>query len=309
MKIFDARQIETLVDYSELISGLETVFKTDPDVPERSHYILNPDHHESASLLLMPAWTREYIGVKIAAIFPSNVKKGKPAVAATYLLSRGDTGESLAMMDGTALTRIRTAATSALASKFLSRDDASSLLMVGAGALAAPLVRAHCLVRDIMQIRVWNRSSDRVTELKQELELDFDVVSDLDGAVRNSDIICCATLSNMALVKGTHVKDGTHVDLVGAYTPSMRESDSRLINKASVFVDTRTGAQQEAGDLILAASESKWSFDQIQAELSQLCSGARAGRISDKEITVFKSVGASIEDLVVATLVYRASLE
>lgn len=299
-------QISAHLPYPDLVSALKKAFADNPDVPARQHLKVRQSSGKDATLLLMPAWNDQFVGVKIASVFPGNVDLGKPVVEATYLLKSGVTGEMLALLDGSALTTIRTAATSALASSYLSRTDSKTLLMVGAGALAAPLIQAHSAVRSFEKVIVWNRTSDRVDRLRTELadKYDFEYTSNLNSAVEQADVISCATLSYESLVKGRHINPGTHVDLVGAYLSNMRETDADLIGRASVHVDTRIGARLEAGDLIQAEKEGQWTFDLVKSELSELCAGLKPGRTSPDEITVFKSVGYSLEDLVAAVLAY-----
>ncbi len=295
-------EIQVRLPYPDLVLALKKAFAENPLVPARQHLSVKQGSGKDATLLLMPAWNSEFIGVKVATVFPDNVEKGKPVVTASYLLKNGSTGELLAILDGSALTTIRTAATSALASSYLSRPDSKTLLVVGAGALAAPLILAHLSVRTFEHIMVWNRSEGRMKGLKAELsgKCEVEFVHDLDRAVPLADVISCATLSMVPLVKGALVKPGSHIDLVGAYLPTMRETDSDLIARASVHVDTRIGAHLEAGDLIQAVREGRWSFEMIQSELSELCSESVPGRTSEREITLFKSVGYSLEDLVAA---------
>jgi ornithine cyclodeaminase/alanine dehydrogenase-like protein (mu-crystallin family) len=307
MIILNEKDLYSTLGYSALIEELRIAFALNPALPNRQHLLVPQDDTTDATLLLMPAWDDRFLGVKIATVFPGNVSLGKPAVEATYLLKSGTTGELLAIMDGSALTKIRTAAASALASTFLSRQDSKTLLMVGAGALAAPLILAHSAVRDLDRVLVYNRTKSRADALIDQLkdQIDVQYVSDLDAAVPSADIISCATLSSTPLIKGHLVSAGTHVDLVGAYSPTMRESDTHLIERSRVFVDTRIGAIHEAGDLVLAETESAWRMSMIVAELSELCGGTVGGRAHGDEITVFKSVGASLEDLVAASLAYR----
>lgn len=253
----------------------------------------------------MPAWNAHFTGVKTATIHPSNGNLGLPSVHGAYLLKDTATGQDLAFMDGTLLTRLRTAAASALASQFLSRPDSSTLLMVGAGSLASHLIRAHSVVRPIRRVLIWNRSMDAVQRLTEQLEMPIEPVSDLDGAVAQADIISCATLSTTSLVRGELLRNGTHLDLVGAYRPDMRESDAQAVLSSQVFVDTHDGARHEAGDLIRAAAETDWSFDQVRCDLAGLCSGRAPGRTDPEAITLFKSVGASLEDLIAAGLAWE----
>ena len=300
----DGVTLATLLPADQLIRALKEGFASAPEQPERTHLDLDGIPVDKATLLLMPAWNERFIGVKTATIFPTNVDRGIPSVFASYLLKDALTGKDLAVLDGTVLTRLRTAAASALASSFLSRPEASSLLMIGAGSLAAPLIRAHAALRPLSRIMVWNRSIERVQQLRAELDMDIEPVRDLGEACGQADIISSATLSTTPLILGEWVLPGTHIDLVGAYRSDMRESDTYLIRKADVFVDTHPGSRQEAGDLMCAAADGGWSFESVVADLATLCREEHPGRTRADAITVFKSVGASLEDLVAAGLAW-----
>jgi ornithine cyclodeaminase len=202
----------------------------------------------------------------------------------------------------------RTASASALAADYLARKDASRLLIIGAGALAPFLARAHAAVRPIGKVAVWNRTAANAEKVAEGLRVDgFDaeVVRDLDRAVPEADIVTAATISTVPLVKGARLRPGTHVDLVGAFTPAMRESDETAIMRSQVYVDTRFGAIREAGDVVQAIAEGALRVEDIRGDLFELARGRAPGRGSDEEITLFKSVGAAIEDLAAATAVYR----
>lgn len=298
--------ISRLLDPTSLVSALRDVFAHQGEAPSRAHYTLDrrtgtdPD-----TLLLMPAWNSRYLGVKVATIHPGNGRRSLPAVHATYLLKDVETGQDLAFLDGQSLTRLRTAAASALASSFLSRQDATTLLMIGAGALAAPLIEAHMAVRPIHRVLVWNRSPERINTLERLVECPVERVTDLNSAVAEADIISCATLSVQPLFEGSHIAPGTHIDLVGAYRPDMRESDATTVMRSRVFVDTYAGAWEEAGDLIQAVHDGEWSMALIESDLAGLCRGTHSGRQDYDDITLFKSVGASLEDLAAAILAWE----
>jgi len=256
----------------------------------------------------MPAWTEEFLGCKLVTVFPGNAELQKPSVFGTYLLMSGRTGEPLAVIDGRSLTAWRTAAASALAAKYLAREDAAHLVMVGAGALAPHLVRAHTSVRPIRRVSLWNRTRQRAEALAFPLVWDgFDasVGDDLERLVREADIVCCATLSKLPLVRGQWLKAGAHVDLVGSFRPDMREADDDALRHARIFVDTRV-ALQEAGDLVDPIRRGIIGTADIQGDLFDLCRGKIAGRTSAEEITLFKSVGTALEDFAAAMQLWRS---
>ena len=220
----------------------------------------------------------------------------------------GASGEPFAIIDGQTLTAWRTAAASALAATFLARDDASHLVMVGAGALAPHLIRAHASVRPITRVTLWNRNRGKAEELAVRLasdRLDISVTDDLATAAPSADIISCATLARDPLVLGEWLKPGAHVDLVGGFAPTMREADDEAVRRASVYVDTRAGACKEAGDIVVPMQRGIIKDRDIRGDLFDLCRKQASGRHSRTEITLFKSVGSPIEDLAAAMLLWK----
>jgi ornithine cyclodeaminase len=211
-------------------------------------------------------------------------------------------------MDGTSLTRWRTACASALAASYLAREDAAHLVMVGAGALAPYLVRAHASVRPLKRVTLWNRNRGRAVQAAFALAvggIEVEVTDELEAAVREADIISCATLSTTPLVRGKWLKKGAHVDLVGGFTPKMREADDDAVKKSRVYVDTRAAALKEAGDIVQPLKKGVLKKTGVRADLFDLCRGKAKGRTKEGEITLFKSVGTAIEDLAAAMLVWR----
>jgi ornithine cyclodeaminase len=211
-------------------------------------------------------------------------------------------------MDATRLTAWRTGAASALAARYLAREDASHMTMIGAGALAPMMIRAHASVRPITHVTLWNRSQARAEETVASLadtNLSVEITDDLEAAVRRADIVSAATLSTEPLIRGAWLKPGAHVDCVGAYRADMRETDDEVLCRARLFVDTRPGAFGEAGDILLAIKSGAIGESAVLGDLYDLTRGKVAGRQSADEITMFKSVGASIEDLCAALSVYE----
>lgn len=318
MLTITADDVDRCLTPDGLVATLRTAFRQGAVQPVRHHHTVERPDGAASTLLLMPAWNDfnaagtsdgGHIGVKIVTVSPDNNQIGKPAVMGLYLLIDGKTGEPQALIDGQRLTLWRTACASALAASYLAREDASRLLVVGAGALAPFLARAHASVRPIRQIRIWNRTAAnaaRVAELLKAEGYEAAVADDLDEAVGWADVVSCATISSEPLVRGALLKPGTHVDLVGAFTPTMRESDDEAIRRARVYVDTRAGATKEAGDIVQAVSSGAMKPDDIVADLFELARGEKKGRESADEITLFKSVGAALEDLAAGIAVYRA---
>jgi len=308
MFVINAETVNHSLDFPTLIKALMRAFRQPYTSPNRSHVAV-PTPGQDATLLMMPAWhVGRYLGVKIATVFPDNAKVNRPSVYANYLLMDGRTGEPLAMIEGRALTLWRTAAASGLAASLLARKDSTKFLMIGAGGLAPYFIRCYASLFPLESVAIWNRTPQRAEQLAaslDQLSLDIQVVPNLAEAVAHADIITSATLSAQPLIQGQWLQPGAHVDLVGGYTPAMREADDVAIKRSRVYVDTLYGGLHEAGDIIQPIQKGVISQQQIQGDLFGLCSGKAEGRTTTEEITLFKSVGSAVEDLAAAMLVYE----
>jgi len=306
MRILGYSEVVAALDIPSLVEALRQMFRAGAEMPVRHHHTVKVPGGADATLLLMPAWQAgRHIGVKVVTVFPDNAKQQEPSVMGAYLLLDGKTGKPLALMDGPALTARRTAAASALAATYLARSDSQRLLMVGTGALAPHLIEAHASVRPIVNVLVWGRDAEKAARLAQRLNrrsLRVAATTDLANAVRGAHIICCATLSEAPLIQGHWLPLGVHLDLVGGFRPDMREADDECIRRARVFVDTRAGALKEAGDVVQPLQRGLLREDDIAGDLFDLARGGRAGRRYHDQITLFKSVGAALEDLAGARL-------
>lgn len=311
MLILNTEETRAALPWGALIDAVESMFAGRCVMPVRHHHDIEVPGEASATLLLMPAWVPgEYIGVKLVSVFPDNHRRGLPAIFGSYLLSSGKTGELLAVLDGGELTARRTAAASAVASRYLSDENAETMLMVGTGRLSLNLMEAHASVRPLHTFHIWGRNTSNAEKTAEEaraLGLNAMAVTDLERAARQADIISCATLSSEPLVRGAWMKPGAHLDLVGAFKPSMRESDDEAVRRARLFADTREGVLSEGGDIVQPIRDGIISAASIQGELSELVQGTVRGRTSDSEITLFKSVGAALEDLAGAILAYESA--
>jgi len=314
VKYLDAQALIDALPWPRLIDALDQIFAREVVEPVRHQHSIEVPGEPDATLLLKPAWiTGAYLGVKQVAVFPGNNARGEPALNSSYVLSCAKTGRPLLQLDANELTSRRTAAASALASRYLSRANSSTLLMMGAGRMARTLIQAHCAVRPIDTVYVWNRSrasADRLIDVLGAQSVNVKNCSDqeLPDVAGRADIISCATLATEAILHGEWLRPGTHIDLVGSFRADMRETDDETIRKATIFVDTRAGALAEAGDLIQPMENDVFKPQDVIAEFSQLCSGQHSGRSqlanSDEQITLFKSVGAAREDLAAAILAY-----
>ena len=314
LRVLNADDIAAALAYPALVEALRAAFASGIAAPVRHHHTV-PQPGRDATLLLMPAWTsapvaanERFLGCKIVTVFPDNAAAGQPSVHGNYLLMSGATGAPLALMDARALTAWRTAAASALAASYLARADAAHLVMIGAGALAPHLVRAHMAVRPIRRVTLWNRTHGHAVSLAFGLAVagvEVTIADDLAAAVADADIVSCATLATEPVLRGKWLKPGAHVDLVGGFTPKMREADNDAVKRARVYVDTRAGALKEAGDIVIPLRRGVIARKDIRGDLFELVSGKAKGRTSDRQITLFKSVGSAIEDLAAAVLVWR----
>jgi len=305
LRYFTAGDVHAALDYGSLVEALREEFAAGATAPVRASHAVTPGGDR---LLLMPAWDGVGLGVKIVTVFPRNRERGLASVAALYVLMDGTTGHPIALIDGEALTLRRTSATSALASSYLSRADARRLVIVGTGALAPYMAAAHCATRPIERISVWGRShaaAERTAATLASQGLPAKAVAHLNAALADADIVSCATTAREPIVRGALVRNGTHVDLVGAFTTEMRESDDDLVARAEIFVDTFAGALKEAGDLVQPMLLGVITRDRVRAELADLVSGRHPGRRTQDEVTLFKSVGTALEDLCAARLLAR----
>ncbi|CAH9069887.1 unnamed protein product [Cuscuta europaea] len=304
--------LRRLVTHDSLIRHLQPTLPADIRSPPRTSH----DTSSSSSLLLMPSWSHSpslpYVGVKLVTYHPNNSALSLPGIHATYALFSSLTGQTLATMDATELTLYRTSCISALASKYLSRENSETLAMIGAGALAPHLIRAHLTVRPgLKRVIIWNRTSERAESLVEKLrsEIGFEGVilesrGCLEEVVELGDIVSCATNSETPLVKGKELKAGSHLDMVGSFKPSMKECDDEAIRRGRVFIDNEA-AVEESGEIVGALERGVITREGILGNLVELIKGEKSGRRDEDEITVFKSVGSGAVDLLSAQYVYE----
>jgi ornithine cyclodeaminase len=311
---FDAAAVARGTPFPALVEALRAAFAGGCTVPPRHVHAVQATGSEGGTWLLMPAWREggplgPVFGVKTVAVYPGNAAHGLAAVHAAYTLFDARTGVPLATLDGSELTARRTAAASALAAAFLARPDARTLALVGAGRVARLMPPALRAVRPgLQQVQVWNRSREAARVLAADLRAagwDAAEAADLQAAVREADIVSCATLAGAPLVQGAWLAPGAHLDLIGSFTPQMREADGACLARARVFVDTEE-ALAKSGDLLHAQAEGAFDPAALQGTLAQLCRCERPGRRDPGEITLFKSVGTALEDLAAAELVVHA---
>lgn len=285
MLTFDAEATRAALPFDRLIPALAAAFVEGAEVPPRHVHTVN-----DGTVLIMPAWQGRHFGIKTINIWPGNAERGLPGLFATYLLYDATTGEPVAQIDGNELTARRTAAASALAASRLARSDAHRLLVIGRGRVGRLLPEAYRAVRPIDSVTVWHRNCGL----------------DLADAVRSADIISCATLATAPLVQGSWLSPGSHLDLIGSFTPAMREADDACFADAALYIDT-VEALAKSGDLLGPMARGVFGPADVRGTLAQLCRGECTGRGSAEERTVFKSVGTALEDLAAARLVAGAA--
>jgi ornithine cyclodeaminase len=306
MRIVDAAATRAALPFDRLVPALRELFARGCHVPPRHVHEIAVEGGAPVTSLIMPAWVpgRAY-GIKTINVAPGNAARGLPGLHATYLLYDAATGVPVAMLDGDEITARRTAAASALAASRLARADARRLLVVGAGRVAKLLPPAYATVRPIERAGVWARSPDAAQACAAEWRdagFDAHAEPDLAGAVARADIVSCATFATSPVVQGAWLRDGSHLDLIGSFTPAMREADDDCFRGARVYVDTAE-AFAKSGDLLGPMSRGVLAAGDVAGTLEDLCRGVAAGRRTDAERTVFKSVGSALEDLAAAMLV------
>jgi ornithine cyclodeaminase len=308
LRNIDAGETHRLLDYPGLIDALDGMYKSGVDAVTR--LVLNetlPGQKQN-DWLILPAWQYgRNFGVKLVSVFPGNAERGLASILGIYALFDGETGMPLAVIDGAALTLRKTAANSALAVRYLARKDVRRMAMLGAGALAPHLVMAHCSVRpSIEHLTIWNRSRDKAVAMAERLRtepatrhLTIAIADTAEAAIREADIVSAATMSKQPVVFGDWLRPGTHLDLVGAFRPDMREADDRALARSRIFCDARFTAAAECGDLCDPLARGIIADSDI-TDLFQLARGERPSRRSAGEITFFKSGGGGHEDLATA---------
>lgn len=312
MQIISAEQVHESLNFEELIPLLKQSFSRPFSMPQRQVHALAPeqsDNHDAFALL--PSWNEEVIGNKMFTYFPDNAKKHDlPGLFSKVMLFKRNTGEPLALVDGTSVTYWRTAAISALASQLLSKENSNNLVLFGTGNLASYILKAHLNVRDLKQVTLWGRNSDKVNVLIETFtalypEVSFNASVDLDAEIASADIVCCATGSKTPLFDGNKLSPGAHVDCLGNHMKDARECDTATVTRSRVFVDSLTNTLAEAGELLIPIAEGDFNKDDIVGELAEMCKKSDILRQSPDEITLFKSVGTAISDLVSANCVVK----
>lgn len=311
MKIITAEQVETALSYPEMVDALQAAYAKEFSMPPRNVFLLDDKDDNHDAFALLPSWNDQLIGVKAFTYYPDNPRPQYQSLYSKILLFDRAHGEPLALVDGTSVTFWRTAGISGLASRLLSRANSETLLLLGTGNLATYIIRAQASVRPLRNVLVWGRTPAHVekviTQMAGELpNIDFSKVDDLPAACGAADIIVSATGSHEPLVLGDWVTPGTHTDFIGNHHATKRECDTALVVKSKVYADSRVNCFKEAGEVLVPISEGVIGEDHVVGELTEMCAGSVELRTSDDEITLFKSIGMALSDLVGAGLAFRS---
>ncbi|PSK95699.1 ornithine cyclodeaminase [Murinocardiopsis flavida] len=308
MQYFDAAQTGQRLSYDVLIPALRAGLTRPASVPPRHHHAMGADGE--ATLLIMPAWDSEYLGVKLVDVFPRNTEQGLPALSSAYVLADGATGRHVALIDGGELTRRRTVGTAALGASLLSRADSRTHLIVGTGHIGSAVHDAYAAVRDIETTLIADphdhAGAVRLAAALTERGADAVAVSDVEAAAGRADIITTATLAREPVLRDAWIAPGTHLDLIGSFRPDMHEVESSLLGRSTVVIDGDV-ARTESGEVAEALATGALSGDGIAATLPDLCARAEPRARGEGEITVFKTVGTGLADLIAAVTVYSGT--
>lgn len=309
MQVLTLEETRAALPFGPLIDALDAGFRAGAEVPLRHHHpMVNPGAADDM-LLLMPAWQAVgWGGVKIVNVHPGNAGRGLPAIASSYILFDRVTGAHKLLLDGGELTARRTAAASALAARRLARPDSRRHLIVGAGRVGANLAQAYRAALPIEAVEVWSRTAASAEALAADLRaqgIPAVAAPDLQAAVARADIVSCATLSRTPLIHGDWLHPGQHIDLIGSFTPEMREADDKALQRARIFLDT-DHARIESGDIALPLAAGAITEADIEGTLEALCRDNRHPRRGPGEITLFKGVGSAVEDLSAAILAWNS---
>ena len=309
MKYFDMKAIQTALPYPLLVEALAQGLQQFAQTPARSFFSPNQD---ASCVMIMPAWRpHQMMGVKLVSVWPENNAKGESAVSAVYVVISCLDGRPLAVLDGTELTLRRTAAAAALAAKRLARENSETLAVLGTGSLSVPLVQAHTDTMRFKNVLVWGRQFhkiQRVVKQLKELGTEVRAMGDLEETLALSDVVAVATTATEPFLKADWVKPGTHISLVGAFTPQMAEAEPVLMARSQLFADCRASVLEKGGEVFQAIKQGLVLDSDIIADLAELTAQSdRNWRHDGQAITVFKSVGFALLDLIAAEVVMKDS--
>lgn len=315
-RLLNEEQVKSLLPMRDLIASMESSlgrFSAGEVLqPVRTVLMVGPTR---AYFGLMPAFIPQpaSLGAKIVTVFASNAARHLPSHLATILLLDPDTGALQAIMDGRYITEARTAAVSAVSVRHLAREDATTVAIIGTGVQAQSHVEALPHVRALREIRVWSPNATSRNRFARDMashtSVSLHMTSSAEEAVRGADVVILVTSSPTPVIEGSWVKDGAHVVSVGACRPDQREMAPDLVARARLFVDSKGAALLESGDVVQGIAEGRFDKDHVRGELGEIVLGRVRGRTSSSDITIFKSLGMAVEDVVAADLALRRAVE
>jgi ornithine cyclodeaminase/alanine dehydrogenase-like protein (mu-crystallin family) len=318
MRILARQDIEKLITMREAIAAMEEVFaaltEKEAQVPDRT--VLTLDRSDN-SVLFMPGYLKKTggVGLKVVSVFPTNAAKGIPIISAQIMMCDPANGEVNAILEGGYITALRTAATTAVATKYLARGDACNLGVFGAGVQAKSQIEAHREIKNLARIIIFDPDRKKSEALAQHFQLlcgqscKCSAAGSPEELVTLSEIIITATTSQTPVFKGDSLLKGTHLNAIGSYKPHVREVDDATIRRSRIFVDSSEHASREAGDLIIPLSTGVIKEHDILGELGELVLGRKKGRQTTDEITFFKCVGLAVQDIAVAQRVLEKAIQ
>jgi alanine dehydrogenase len=316
MLLLSETQVQDLIDIDELIAALEQAhvqYSTGKAVMPVRLVVPLPQIH--GRITSMPGFLDDdkALGMKVVTYFQDNPKQGLPAILATIMLFSVETGKMIAAMDGSYITAIRTACASAMATKALANPQTPVLGILGAGVQARAHIQALARVRKLEKIKIYSPSDSSAAAVKKEMTSQvhtaIEVVKSAEEAVRNADILVTATTAKEPILKQEWLKPGVHINAVGSHRPDAREIDGQTMARAKIVVDSREAIMAECGDVLLAIKDGAITVESIHGEIGEVLAGAKPGRRSADELTLYKSVGIAIQDVATANLVYQKAIE
>lgn len=314
MIILNKNQMKQIFSMKQAILAVKEALvaytKNETDTPLRLNL---PVKEQNGQALFMPSYVKNLpaLGMKIVSVFPDNTKKNLPSVPAQMILMDPFTGMVCALIEGTYLTQLRTGAVSGLATELLSRTDSKIMALIGTGGQAFSQLEAVLCVRPIEQVRVLGLDFEKTLEFVKKSKkafphIDFTATKSSSVCIENADIITTVTTSHEPTFNGSQVKPGAHINGVGSYTPEMKELDNEIIKRAShIYFDTKAGVLSEAGDFLIAQKEGAFSEESLTGELGELIMKKTPNRTSPEDITLFKTVGSAVLDVVTAHKIYE----
>ena len=316
MLILSEKDVQQLLNIEDLIQALEQAhiqYSTGKAVMPVRLVVPLPQIH--GRITGMPGYLTQdkALGMKVVTYFQNNPKQDLPAILATIMLFSAETGQMIAVMDGSYITAIRTACASAMATKALANPETPALGILGAGVQARAHIQALCRVKKLQRIKLYSPlgiSAQRVRqELESEVGVNIEVVASAEDTVRDCDLVVTATTAKEPILEPDWLKPGVHINAVGSHRPDLREIDGATLARSKVVVDSREAIMAECGDILLAIKDKSITEDDIHAEIGEVLSGTKSGRTSPSEITLYKSVGIAIQDVAAAHLVYHEALK